>query len=993
MSAEPSFTDYHTLTSEEALQRLEASASSGLSDDQVSLRLATYGENALVGENGVSALKVLIAQFTNVLVVILAAASALSFAVKDFAEATVILLVLFINAAIGFFQEYKAEKTVESLKKMTSPNAQVLRNGTIAPLPTSELVPGDIILLTSGDVVGADCRLLETINLETDEALLTGEALPIHKDYTTVCKTDDSVGDRFNLVYSSTTVTKGRGRAVVYATGMSTEVGKIAKKLMAGNKKRKTKLAKSLDKMALVLLAVAIVLAIIVFAANRFKINSEVILYAVSLAIAVIPEGLVAIVTLTMAIGMRRMSKQKALVRQLNSIEILGSVTDICSDKTGTLTQSKMVLVRAFIPSNELYHIDGLGLEPIGNVYKAISSNESDSTINRNSKAEVLVEDSNMSPSLELLVKGASLCNNAVLKYDNETGEWSSAGDPTETALQVFATKLQHSKEILVNRQGYKILYEYPFDSGIKRMTVIAQSPDGTVFAFLKGATEKITECCTQSPLNPEIGVNSSSNLYSALEPHIESMAADGLRVISIAYKIISPSELECISSNTPREQIEQNFNYIGMVGIYDPPRPESRDSVIKCHQAGIVVRMLTGDHPATATAIAKQVAIIQDSKRISDKLDSTSVGINNLVMVARDFDAMTIEQIDALPELPVVIARCTPETKVKLIEALHRRKAVVAMTGDGVNDSPSLKYADVGIAMGMAGSDVAKQASAIILTDDNFATIVRAVAEGRRMFSNIAKFATELIGSNVAELVCLTVGLAFRDLNGRTVFPLSPVAILANNMLTGTPPAMALGVERALPENMTNPPRDPAKGLFTWEVVSDIIVQGAFIGGISITCYWLRLDVFGDGNLGSGCNIGYNPSCDTVFKARGVNFACLTLMILNFAYSCRDTRRQTLSIPMLKRVFENRGLVFSYLLAWVITMIALYVPKVNTSIFKQHYITWEWSMVFIAFIVQFIFDAIYKYLKQFIFPPTFRATQSQLLLQKSSQGKIIEEK
>ncbi|PVU90652.1 hypothetical protein BB559_000998 [Furculomyces boomerangus] len=974
---------FHTISVEEAISNLETNITTGLTSQEVELRKVKYGLNQLVGEDGVSPWKVLLRQFLNVMVFILIGAGILSYAIKDFAEGTVVFVIVALNAAIGFYQEFKAEKTVDSLRKMTSPNCKVLRDGKQQTIQTLDLVPGDVISMESGDVVGADCRLFNTHNLETDEALLTGEALPIQKNGNIVCQAEDSVGDRLNLAYSSTIVTKGRSQGIVYAIGMNTEIGKIAEKLLSAEGNKKTQLNRSLDKMALILLGIALLLAIVVFAANKFKINGEVLLYAVSLAIAVIPEGLMAVVTLTMALGVRQMSKQQALVRQLNSIEILGSVTDICSDKTGTLTQSKMVLVRAWTPKEGIYHISGLGFEPVGEILCEAPSNESSGTVNHIKPKEERVTKSNISKSFDLLAKVSALCNMSEIKHDQDTGEWYGVGDPTEISMQVFATKLGYGKPSLTNSKNkHKVLCEFQFDSSVKRMTVIVETGTGEKLAFMKGATERVVDACThilESGITTEI---SSTDLYNYVEPRIESMAEDGLRVISLAYRTVSDSELEGPVDSWKRESFENNLNYIGLVGIYDPPRPESRTSVEKCFQAGIMVRMLTGDHPITATAIAKQVGIIPDIKLDEKNLGASGISVAPSVMIAKDFDAMTPEQIDSLPELPAVIARCTPDTKVKLIEALHRRKAIAAMTGDGVNDSPSLKFADVGIAMGMTGSDVAKQASAIILTDDNFSTIVRAVAEGRRMFTNIRKFTIELIGSNVAELVCLTIGLAFRDVNGKTVFPLSPVAILTNNMLTGTPPAMALGTEKALPDNMHNPPRDVNEGLFNREVILDICVNGFVIGGLSITSYWLVLNVFGDGNLGQNCNLGYHPSCELVFRARGTNFANLTLLILMFAYSCRDTRRQTLSKEKIKTIFENRGLFASFISAWVITLLALYVPGLNKNVFKQSGITWEWGLVFASFAIFFVFDALYKYIKKLTFAPLYTPTEKQLELQ-----------
>ncbi|OMH84339.1 Calcium-transporting ATPase 3 [Zancudomyces culisetae] len=970
----------HIITVKEAELRLNTNIQTGLSDEEVAKRSELYGKNALKGEGGVNPFIILLRQFANILVFVLLAAGILSFVVKDWPEGAVIFLTMFLNAGIGFFQEYKAEKTVEALRKMTSPASKVLRNGVFIQLETSELVPGDIVEFQSGDVVGADCRLFDVFNLETDEALLTGEALPVAKIDDVLSDPDEPLGDRINLAFSSTLVTKGRGKGIVYATGMKSELGKIADKLLETKGTGKTKLNKSLDRMALILLCVAIILIIVVFAVNKFKITPNALLYGVSLAIAVIPEGLIAVVTLAMAIGVRNMSKQQALVRKLNALEVLGSVTDICSDKTGTLTQSKMVLVRGWVPDEGIYKVSGLGFEPIGEVRNILDTHGEDEKPKRKS---VLVTQVNMSDQFKLMATCSSLCNMAKISRSEENGEWVGVGDPTEIALQVFATKLGMGKEQL-NSKGegkYTELCEFAFDSGVKRMTVITQLNDGNKFAFMKGATEKVAEACTHIMRGNAIVPIESQELVQYVSPQIEAMASDGLRVISLAYRIVDDNETTKPNNEWARESFELNMVYLGLVGIYDPPRPESRISIQQCYSAGINVRMLTGDHPSTAAAIAKQVGIIPDDEVIQYFEKNNLPKIESLVMTATEFDALTPEQIDALPQLPNVIARCTPDTKVKLIEALHRRKAVVAMTGDGVNDSPSLKFADVGIAMGITGSDVAKQAADIILTDDNFATIVKAVAEGRRMFTNIRKFVTELIGSNISELVCLTVGMVFIDDSGSTVFPMSSVAILVNNILTGTPPAMSLGLEKAPKDNMKTPPRDMNDSLFTYEVICDILINGAVLGGLSITTFWLTLDVFGDGTLGVDCNLDYSESCSLVFRARGVTFAVLTMSILIFSYSCRDTRRQTLSIEKIRTLFENKALAFSFLFGAAITFIALYVPGVNKGVFKQSGITWEWGLVFACFALFLAFDAVYKWVKCKKFRPLHKVTPRHIEL------------
>lgn len=927
--------------------------------------------------------------------------------------------VIIINTAIGFFQEFKAEKTMDSLRKMTSPTSRVIRNGHQVVVPTIDLVPGDVLYLESGDVVGADCRLFEVFNFEVDEALLTGESLPIPKEVAAFDDPELPLGDRINLSFASTTVTKGRAKAIVYATGMSSEVGKIAKKLMENNKNKKTPLQKGLDKMAWVLLAVAIVSVIIVFGANKFKINTDVLLYAIGLAIATIPEGLVAVVTLTMSIGVHTLAKKRALVRQLVALESLGSVTNICSDKTGTLTQSKMVLVRAWLPTEGFFRISGLGFEPVGEVTKQekvfpsgasdddkesglkfdfdgkdgkeVAQQQQQSTKETEDEYQAVKVNANtMSPSFRLLTESAALCNMSEIKQEHSTGEWFGIGDPTEIALQVFATKLSMGKPALTgNDNHWSVVCEYPFDSTIKRMSVLVENKiTGDKLLLLKGATERVVPCCTGRQDGESVTSIDPESLQESLDPQIQDMARDGLRVLSIAFRYLTPEELKMADtelSKTDRMQVEENMRFLGLVGIYDPPRPESLPSVMECYRAGIQVTMLTGDHPSTAAAIARQVGILHDEDEDSDNKDPESCAINPgpLVMTAREFDRLTDEEGDALPELPHVIARCSPDTKVKMIESMHRRNGIVAMTGDGVNDSPSLKFADVGIAMGLSGSDVAKQASEIILTDDNFATIVRAIREGRRIFSNIQRFCCVLVAGNVGELVCLLLGLVFIDKLGETVFPLSPVAILVNNLLTGTPPAMALGVEKAWPTIMDEPPRPPTSGLFSWEVQGDIIFYGFSIGLLSISNFWLVINGFGNGDMAEHCNKDYRDECDLVFRARGTVFATLTIGILLHSYNCRRIRGPMWNWHMLKRFHENRYLFAGFVSGVILCLLCIYVPGLNTKVLKMTNISWEWGVVAVTLLVFIILSELYKFIKRKLLKPLSNATAEQERLQR----------
>ncbi|KAJ1723130.1 hypothetical protein LPJ53_002494 [Coemansia erecta] len=1021
---------YHCMDIDQVVDDLGVSLDTGLSASEAERRLTVYGVNEMRGGGRPSAFKILIRQLTNIMVIILVAAIVVAFVTKDWIEAGVLIGVIGFNTAVGFFQEFKAEKTMDSLRKMSSPTSRVLRSGQQVVVPTIDLVPGDILYLESGDVVGADCRLFEVFNFDTDEALLTGEALPISKRVAAFSDPELPLGDRTNLSFASTTVTKGRSKGIVYATGMSSEVGKIAKKLMETNKTKKTPLQRSLDKMAWILLAIAIVSVLIVFGANKFKIQTDVLLYAIGLAIATIPEGLVAVVTLIMSLGVHTLAKKRALVRQLVALESLGSITNICSDKTGTLTQAKMVMVRAWLPGEGFFGVSGLGLEPVGEITKKVQlprvarppnavvnftaptpedeANSSSHSI-QSEKAQLLddnrstasggektvtVDATNMSASFRRLAEAASLCNMSEIKHNAETGEWVGIGDPTEIALQVFASKVSMGKPQLTANSGahdrWSVVCEYPFDSSIKRMSVVVRNEStGEQLVFLKGATERVVPCCTgrQDGSADDIAEVTPDVLQSCLDPRIEQMARDGLRVLSIAYRPLSPDERLEDMNKVDREKVEVNMTFLGLVGIYDPPRPESHPSVMECYRAGIQVTMLTGDHPETAAAIARQVGILQSEDSLDDAKEASTdhqiISLGPTVMTAREFDRLSDDEIDALPELPNVIARCSPDTKVKMIQAMHRRSGIVAMTGDGVNDSPSLKFADVGIAMGLSGSDVAKQASQVILTDDNFATIVRAIREGRRVFSNIQRACCVLVSSNVAELICLLLGLAFRDKLGETVFPLSPVAILINNLITGSPPAMALGVEKAWSTIMDEPPRPSNSGLFTWEVQGDIVFYGFTIGLLSIADFWLVINGFGNGDMAQHCNKEYTEACDLVYRARGTVFATLTLGILLHAYNCRRLRGPMWNWRMLKRIMDNKFLFGGFVSGTIICLLCMYVPGLNDKVLKMTGISWEWGIVLITLLVFLIISEVYKFAKRKLLKPISVATDEQERLQR----------
>ncbi|KAG0165097.1 hypothetical protein DFQ28_009225 [Apophysomyces sp. BC1034] len=945
---------YHTMDLDTVAQLLKSDLTHGLSEKEVEERREQAGYNEMEGEGGVNPVKLMIKQFFNIMVLILLIAMVVSFVFKDWAEGGVIAAIMLLNAVVGFAQEYKAEKTMDSLRQMASPTSQVIRNGESKTISTRELVQGDIILMKSGDVVGADARIIESFNMDIDEALLTGESVPVNKVTEVIEGAEVALGDRVNMTYSSTTLTKGRGKAIVTSIGMQTEIGKIAKRLMDSGDSSKTPLQKALDRMALVLLGVAVMCVIIAFASVRFHINDMVILYAISTSIAVIPEGLVAVVTLTQAFGVHSMAKSKALVRRLVSLELLGAVTNICSDKTGTLTQSKMVLTRFWRPDDGYYTVSGLGFNVVGEIKSETDQN--------------VVTKDNLTYGMNLLVHNAALCNMSEVVHDKETDEWHGVGDPTEVALQVFAHKLHMGKRSLTqSSDSWNLIAEYPFDSSIKRMSVICQSPDGAYVAFMKGATERVLERCVGIQLNNKGDVKSmdQQELQDLIYPKVESLARGGLRVLSLAMRKIK-AEGSVAADTFQREAIEEDMIFLGLVGIYDPPREESKDAVEKCHRAGITVHMLTGDHIATATAIAREVGILPEEYGLND--DNKESKKDELVMAALEFDKMSPEQIDALPELPRVIARCSPDTKVKMIEALHRRKLISGMTGDGVNDSPSLKESDIGIAMGQAGSDVAKQAADIVLVDDNFATIVKAIEEGRRVFANISRFVVHMVSGNVGEITPLLLGLAFVDKTGYPVFPMAPIQILFNNVLTSSPPAMSLGLEPVHKDQMLVGPRGPKEGLFCWTNLVDILYYGIMMGLICFVNFVVVVYGFGTGNLGEDCNKGWNDTCDEVFRGRGALFATMTVLLLLHGFTCRDLRNPTWTWKAVTGP-QNKYMYYSVGVGFVLMFIVLYVPVLNRDIFKHAPITWEWAVVAISVIVYIILVEAYKALKRKFIP------------------------
>jgi len=723
-----------------------------------------------------------------------------------------------------------------------------------------------------------------------------------------------------------------------------------------------------LAKFALLLFLFAIILAIIVFSANKFDISNDVLIYGICVAVAVIPESLIAVMTITMALGTKTMAKRNVIVRNMQALEAVGGVTNICSDKTGTLTQGKMVAKKAEIPD--------LGLVSIEDVAKPFDPYSGQVKIN-----DAVIDDKadavRQHEPLQKFLNAIALCNLAIVSQETSSevsgkgkeagvknGDWKAVGEPTEISLQVLAMRFGNGRDELLDTKRWQILAEHGFDSTIKRMSVVYKDfSDGSVTAFMKGAAEVLI---------PTLNIPEGEK--QRLIARAESLASEGLRVLCVASKPLEnagPSdEIEDDTTSSlysDRKSVEANMDFLGLVGLYDPPRPETAGAVRKSKLAGIKVHMLTGDHVQTAQAIAKEVGILP--RNVPSNQSQT------IVMSAKDFDNLSDAEVDAMVELPAVIARCSPATKVKMVEALHRRGAFCVMTGDGVNDSPALKRANVGIAMGLAGSDVAKDAADMVLTDDNFASIVSAVEEGRRLFDNMQKFIMHLLISNIAQVVLLLIGLVFRDSRGISVFPLSPLEILWVNMITSSFLAIGLGLEEAQPDVMLRPPVDMKAGVFTWEVITDKMIYGISMGGLCLFAFSCIIYIAGDKHLSYGCNESFTGSCADVYRARATVFATLSFLLLVTAWEVKHFSRSLFNLSparygkppkaFFNAVWHNKTLFWAVIAGFVITFPCVYIPGFNKIVFHHIGITWEWGVVVGATVVYICIIESWKAIKR----------------------------
>ncbi len=776
---------WHSVEVDQVLKELNTDPHQGLSADEVRRRLEKYGYNELKKEGKISPLTLFFNQFKNFLIIILLVAVVLSALVGEVVDAAFIGIIVVFSAILGFVQEYRAERALEALKKMLSPTVTVLRGGREEEVPSKELVPGDILLLEAGDRIPADARLIENHSLQCDEAPLTGESVPVAKDAIPL-PDDVRLSDRRNIVFTGTTVTYGRGKAVVTATGMATEFGKVAQEVAAVKvektplEKRTEELGKWLGMMALSICSLAAGISVVrqmLEGTIDFPFLVTVLMFAVALAVAAVPEALAAIVTGALAIGMHQMAKRNALIRKMPAVETLGCTTVICSDKTGTLTKGEMTVKKIFTATFHWVEVTGVGYIPEGEL---------------RGSSPLLLRDH---PVLQMLLQAALLCNDAFL--EEKDGRWLVKGDPTEGALVVAAVKAGlHQCEMRLENPR---IDEIPFSSERKRMTTLHHMKDGRRLAFMKGAPEVVLQKCHY--ILDDSGPKEMEERAKAEILKInEEMTQGALRVLGFAYR-------DCPDGlGNGEEDIEKDFVFLGLVGMIDPPREEAVEAIKVCKEVGIKPIMITGDHRLTALAIAKEMGIYKEG---------------DLILTGEELERIPDAEFERIVGQVTVYARVSPFDKLKIVKAWKQRGEVVAMTGDGVNDAPALKHADIGIAMGITGTEVTKEASDMVLADDNFATIVKAIERGRWIYENIKKYLAYLLQCNVTEVAVIGGIVVFM---GPEFLPLLPAAILYMNLATDGLPALALGVSPPDPDIMKRPPRDPKESIFGWDVKSFIL-------------------------------------------------------------------------------------------------------------------------------------------------------------------------
>ena len=859
----------YTKTVDDVLASLETTQE-GLSRQAAEDRLNQHGPNEIKAGHHVSPFAIFVEQFKNIFVIILLLAALISAFLDHGVEAIAIAVIVIFSVILGFIQEYRAERAIEALREMAAPTASVLRDGEEVEIPARELVPGDVILLRAGDRVPADARLIESVNLQIEEAVLTGESLPVEKHTEALSGGRLEVGDRKNMVYSGTAAAYGRGKAVVAATGMNTEFGKITG-MLQGVETGDTPLQENLDRVGKTLAKAAfiVVFVIVLLGVLRGQPLLEMFIFGIALAVAVVPEALPAVVTISLAIGIQRMAKRNALVRKLPTVETLGSTSVICSDKTGTLTKDEMTVRKIFM-AGHWFEVSGSGYEPVGEF--------------SNSGAQGALDD-----HLNGLLRGGVLVSDAHLVQVD--GRWDIKGDPTEGALVVAAAKAGMDKGELDKR--YPRLQEIPFTSETKRMTTLHKTPDGPI-AYSKGAPEVVLNASTRYLAQDGEHTLDDASRETFITAARE-MAGQALRVLAVASR---PAETI--------QQAETEMTLLGLVGMIDPPRPEAKDAIRVCETAGIRPVMITGDHPVTAQAVARELGLIKGGR----------------VVTGAELEDMDEETLSSDVEGIDVFARVSPAHKLRVVTALQNRGHVVAMTGDGVNDAPALKKADIGIAMGITGTDVSKEAAAMTLVDDNFSSIVAAVEEGRGIFGNIKKYLMYLLSSNIGE-IGLMAGTALLGMP----LPLTAVQILFVNLATDGLPALALSVDPPEPDLMSHKPRNPRKGIFTRPVTTLMLVGGLWSTLVNLGLFAWAL------NSGRGLP-----------EAMTMAFVSLVLIQFFKAYNYRSDH-----LSIFAGIFSNRWLNLSIIFDLLLLVLVIYLPFLQEPFGTYALPLEDWLIVFAA--------------------------------------------
>lgn len=882
---------WHSLSIEETISQLNSTAN-GLSEEEAKARLTKYGLNEITSEKKESPLILLLNQFKSVLIIILIIAAIASISIGETIEAIAIIVIVLLAGILGFIQEYQAEKAIDSLKKMAAPLATAIRNGEEKSLPSKDIVPGDIITLKSGDKIPADARLLEAINLKIDEAPLTGESTSVEKEAEINLDKETPLAERKNMLYMGTSVLYGRAKAVVVSTGMNTEFGKIAT-LLQTTESRKTPLQISIDdlgrKLGILSIIIAIVLSVVGIL-NGYPLI-EMFIWGVAIAVAVIPEALPAVVTISLALGVRRMVQRKALIRKLPAVETLGSVNIICSDKTGTLTQDEMTIRKIYV-DDKLIDVSGVGYEQLGN-FSIDSKNINPKDIN----------------DLELLLTLGSLCNDAQLKFID--GVWDVLGDPTEGAIIVAAEKAKLNVNEIKNK--FKRIFEFPFSSDRKKMTTVHQS-ENKIYAISKGAPEIILDSCNYYLHNGKI-LSLTENEKQKILNIVLQLGEQALRVLAISYK-----ELLIDSFN---EEIEKDMIFAGLVAMIDPPREEVKDAIKVCESSGIKPIMITGDQKTTAVAIAKELGILK----------------SGIALSGQELEKLSDEEFEKIIDNTEVFARISPEHKLKIVEALIKKGNIVAMTGDGVNDAPALKKADIGVAMGITGTEVSKEASDMILTDDNFASIVSAVEEGRSIFENIRKYLVFLLSGNIGTVFALIISFI-----ANLPLPLSAAQILFINFIMDGIIAIALGVEPPEPGIMNRKPRKLQEGVLNKFSLTYISLVGFWISIVTTLAYVFSL------------NLGFSKE-----KAMTIFFATLIASRLFNGFNCRSLTQSIFKMGF----FTNKALIGGILTTITLTLLLIYINLFAKAFQIVPLVIQDWIIVLIFSFTVLIVVEISKWIRE----------------------------